>query len=241
MIIPPTLVWLLRRNARERALCGAVALLSFVACSSFLEPLPTPRLLSIDIAESAIADGATLTTVVVRVDTTIAVDKRAVTLTTSAGSFVGDAHTIVPDATGTAIALLQSPNDSTTAMVRAEVNGVVTAAQIVFRRARPERIDLLPGAFTLKAGIDNELTVTAKVRRTVGTPSPGAVVSFAATDGSAEHRPVGTFLPATAVVDAQGVATVRYTSADSTMRGPVTIRASSDSAVATATVQVVAP
>jgi hypothetical protein len=238
---PPTLAPLLRRRIRAIRFSGPVALLSIVACSSFLEPLPTPRPLSVELPESAIADGATLTPVVVHVDTTLAVDKRIVVLTTTAGSFVGDASAVVPDAGGTALALLLPPNDSTIAIVRAKANGVVSVAHIIFRRARPESIDLLVGAFTLKAGIDNELTVTAKVRRAVGTPSPGAVVSFAATDGSANHKPVGTFLPATAVVDAQGVATVRYTSADSTMRGPVTIQASSDSAVATATVQVIAP
>jgi hypothetical protein len=241
-MIPPTVVSrLLRRHVRESSLCGAAALLSLIACSSFLEPLPAPRPLSVELPETAIADGATLTPVVVHVDTTLGVDKRTVTLTTTAGSFVGDANAIIPNETGTAIALLQSPTDSTIAIVRAKVNGVVNAAQIIFRRARPERIDLLLGAFTLKAGVANELTVTAKVRRTVGTPSPGAVVSFAATDGSADHKPVGTFLPSTAVVDAQGVATVRFTSADSTVRGPVAIHVSSDSATATATVQVVAP
>ena len=212
------------------------------ACSAFvLEPLPPQKAVVLDLPHDAVADGESLTRVVVTADTTLAVDKRKVALTTTAGTFVGDASALIPDDVGMVVAFLHAPSDSTVALVRATVNGSATSGEIVFHRAQPETIDLVPAQFALKAGIGNEMSVVATLHRRVGSPSPGARVTFSATDASAAHNPVGLFIPASALTDAAGTVTARFTTADSTLRGPIVIRAVADSVTATATVQAVAP
>lgn len=223
-----------------RLLCGTASCLTLLGCSSFVIPLPTTRTVTIQLPATAVADDVTVTPVVVLVDTTIAVDKRVVALATTAGQFVGDVSALIPDASGRVLALLRAPMDSTTAVIHATVNGGAATAQLVYQRARAERIDLVPEQFTLSAGLTNEIKIAATLRRAVGLPSPGGVVTFTATN-AADQQPVGRFLPVSAVVDAQGVATVRFTTADTAARGRVDIHATSDTARASAAIEVLAP
>jgi hypothetical protein len=235
-----------RRRPARRSLSywlrGALPLLLLAACSAIvLEPLPKSPTVVLELPHDGVADGESLTRIVVHADTTLAVDKRTVALTTTAGTLVGDASSLIPDDVGIVIAFLRAPSDSTIALVRATVNGSATSGEIVFHRALPDHIDLVPAQFALKAGVGNEMNIVATVRRSVGVPSPGARVTFSATDTSADHHPVGLFIPASALSDAAGTVTVRFSTADSTVRGPVTIRAVADSVTASAVVQVVAP
>jgi hypothetical protein len=202
------------------------------ACYSVAEPVtepaPQPRAPAVQLPDTGTADGASLTVVTVLSDPLTPAERRSISLTTTAGVFTSSgtaAATLLPDSDGSAVALLRAPIDSTIALVTATVNGVTGSRRITFRRAQPERVDVLPEQFALKAGVTNELNVTAVLSRTVGMPSPGVLVTFSASDTSAKRAPLGRFIAATVLTDASGVATTRFTTADSSWRGPVILRA----------------
>jgi hypothetical protein len=219
-------------------LCSIVACLTVGACT-LLVPLPEVPTVRIVLPETAVADDVTVTSVQVQVDTSIAAAKRVVALTSTAGQFVGEVSGLVPDESGRVIALLRAPTDSTIAVVRATVNGISASGAIVYQRARAERIELVAEHVSLAAGLANEIKIVATLRRTVGIPSPGGVVTFSAT--TADQQPVGSFLPASTIADGEGTAVVRFISAHTSVRGRVDIRAKSDTAIGSTSIEVVAP
>jgi hypothetical protein len=240
----PTLGSRTRHDARSVlriAASGALTLLIFAACASVLEPLPDQHAVIIVLPPTAPADGASLTRIIVQVDTAVPPALRRVMLTTTAGNILGGGAPLTPDATGQAIALLQSPLSPVATIVGATVNGVVGSAEIDFQRALAERILLTYDSLSLKAGVGNQSVITATLTRNVGALSPGAQVAFTATDTAGRRVPTGLFLPVLAQIDSQGKATVRFTVADTSVRGPLLIHATSDTTAATATVWVTAP
>jgi len=231
-----------RRRAR---IAAGIALAALIA-ACYESTIPASRPVLLQLPDTGTADGASLLALTVAIDTTTPADKRTVALTTSAGTFAtGNAATATatPDAGGIARTLLRAPADSTTAIVTATVNGATASTLVTFRRAMPDAVDVVPAQPTLTAGAGHELTVTANLRRTVGKPSPALRVTFTTADTTATHGPRGTFLPTTAVSDANGVATARLTIADTAYHGPLALRATvaPSGTAGEAVVQIVAP
>lgn len=194
-----------------------------------VEPDPLPiRSPELQLPDTGTADAASVLPLTVVIDTATPSDKRAITLTTTAGAFAATGNqltTVTPDASGTARSLLRAPSDSTSVIVSATVNGITVSRTVVYRRAMPEFVDLAPARFDLQAGSGHELLLTATLRRLVGKPSTGLRVAFSAVDSAPPRQPRGAFLPATATTGASGVATTRFTVADTTVRGPLLLRA----------------
>jgi hypothetical protein len=126
--------------------------------------------------------------------------------------------------------LLRAPSDSTRALITAAAGGVVRSRSITFRRAQPDFIQIVPEALSLKAGPTNQLTLTAILRRAYGAPSPGIRVVFSATDTTPERRPRGRFTTP-APSDEKGTVTVKFTTPDTLYKGPLLIRAVTDTPV----------
>ena len=123
------------------------------------------------------------------------------------------------------------------------MNGTMATRLMTFRRAMPDVVDVVPAQLTLTTGTGHELAVTATLRRTVGKPSPGLRVTFTSADTTEAHGPRGAFLPATTVSDANGIATTRFSIADTSYHGPLTLRATvaPSGIIGETVIQVVAP
>lgn len=208
--------------------------------------VPRTRPLSLQLSDTATADGTSLSTVAAVIDTATPADKRIVTFTTSAGVFATSGTptaTTEPNEVGIARTLLRAPNDSTTALVSATVNGATATKLLNFQRAMPDLVDVVPTQLSLTSGAGHELTLTATLRRIVGKPSPGLRVTFTTADTTDAHASRGAFLPATAVSDANGVVTTRFSIADTSYHGPLTLRATvaPSGIIGETVIQVVAP
>jgi len=193
-----------------------------------VDPPITFRAPELIVSDTATADGASVLPIAVAIDTTTPPDKRAIVLNTTSGVFAATntaTTTVNPDADGIARSLLRAPADSTSVLVTATVNGMTSSRTIVYHRAAPDAIDVVPDQFALQAGSGHELQLTAYLRRVVGKPSPGLRVTFTAVDSVPPHLARGAFLPTVAVSDANGLATARYTLPDTTQRSPVIVRA----------------
>jgi hypothetical protein len=235
----------MRRPATRLAFA---VLLAVIACNAQItDPSKTPAavvlpgLLSVTAPTDAPADGATLIRVQATVDTSLKGDARIVKFSTSAGTFIEP--NVRADSIGTAIAVLRAPVDSVTASVVATAGGTARRTDVRFSLARAERIDVDPSAFALEASAAKEITVTAHLRRTTGLASPGALVTFSATDSTGAS--IGRFSSA-APSGANGDVTARYTAGDTSYRGRVTLTATTTGAIGAAisgstSIQVVAP
>src|SRR5688572_18318316 len=148
------------------------------------DPVKFPGLTSVSAPAEAPGDGATLVRIQATVDTSLTGDKRAVKFTTTAGSFSDNkAEITVPaDSAGIAIAQLRAPSDSVTALIIATAGSTARRIEVRFTAALAERVDLDPSSFSVEAGASKEIDITATLRRTRGTPSPGSRVTFTAQD-----------------------------------------------------------
>jgi hypothetical protein len=213
---------------RSSLTVGATLLVAALIPACY-EPVVAPhRAPALILPDTGTADGASLLDLVVKIDTAATpADKRAIALTTTAGTFTtgGTTATLAPDVSGAAIALLRAPADSTTAIVTATVNGETVSRTIVFRRALPERVDVVPDQLTLRPGTGQELSITIYLRRAVGIPSPGVRVELSSVNVSNGSISTALFLPATLTSDATGVMRARFTAPDRTYFGPVQLRA----------------
>lgn len=225
------------RVKRIGYLVTLVLTLVSVACYEAIAPVEPPpvgiRSPELQLPDTGTADGASLLPLTVVIDTATPIDKRSIVLGTTGGLFAGTGTittSVSPDALGVAHSLLRAPTDSTTVIVSATVNGVTVSKSATYRRAMPDLVDVVPGQLVLDVASTNELALTATLRRTVGKPSPNLRVTFTAFEGSLAGKPIGAFLPATAVSDANGVTTSKFFLADTAKRGPIVIRASVDPA-----------
>lgn len=228
----------------SRRLTAGLVVVTALAC--YDATIPAVRPIILQVADTGTADGASLITIAVVIDTMIPPGKRTVTLTTSAGVFAisGTATaTTEPNESGVARTLLRAPNDSTTALVGATVDGTTATKLLTFRRAMPDVVDVAPAQLTLTSGTAHELTLSATLRRVVGRPSPGLRVTFTSADTTEVHSPRGAFLPAITVSDANGIATTRFSIADTSYHGPLTLRATvaPSGIIGETVIQVVAP
>lgn len=174
---------------------------------------------------SAPADGATITLVTVTLNEDVPLDARAVTLTTTAGTFAASGTqtvTVNADAGGTVTTGLRSPLSVGTALIRATVNHVSREASIDFRAAQADDLVLDPGGFTLQASLDRSVTVRAQLRRDVGIATPGTRVAFTATDTLGQTFG---FWRAETISNATGEATAVFTAGPTLYRGHVTLEA----------------
>lgn len=216
--------------------CLAFTTRLFVAallCACYEVIVPPARAPSLTIPDSGTADGASLSTIAIRIDTgAVPADKRSITLSTTAGTFTASGSgsaTLTPDITGAATAFLRAPADSTTALITATVNGTTISRTMVFSRALPERVDMVPDRFALDVGLGHELSITVYLRRSVGMPSSGSRVTFRSAYVSDTVASLGLFLPVTATSDASGVVRTRFTMPDTTRTGPLLLRATAES------------
>lgn len=190
------------------------------------------------------ADGASTTLITAQVDLTVVPAVKEVTLATTLGTFPGAATTAtVPvDAAGNARVQLRAPADTGSAIVTAIAGGATRTIVVAFGPAPPTRLELTAGAFVLPAGLANSVTLTATPLRSVGSPSPGTLVTFSADTVGGHGGGFGRF-SAPSVLVRSGAATSGFSAGETGYRGPVIIRATatlagqsvSDSTVVTVT------
>ena len=221
-------------NALPTGIGRGLAILALcLGCYEVVTPVdPPPHILAapkLELPDTGTADAASTLPLTVAIDTATPADKRSITLSTTAGAFAtsnSQSTTLTPDATGIANSLLRAPADSTAVIVTATVNGVSVSRTVTYRRAMPDVVDVVPDQLELDVASSRELALTAYLRRTVGKPSPNLRVAFTAVEANAAGKSVGAFIPSTAVSDGNGVATTKFTLTDTSMRGPIRIRAS---------------
>lgn len=222
----------------RRTVVAAVAGIVTTACYEVNDPPTTPAAAPVVLTgvrtlkpadTSGIADNASLIELIATVDSAVS-SEQTVKFRTTAGSFGGAAEVTVPiEANHTARAQLRAPADSTMAIVTATASGGTQSAKVRFDRALPQRILLSASQFYVRAGVMNDLTLTATVFRLFGRPSPGAVVEFAARDLTGVKRGQ---LSNAGATDTNGATTVRFTSLDTVYTGPVWIVATTRTTVA---------
>lgn len=175
---------------------------------------------------SAPADGETIILVMVEVPNDARGEGRKISLTTSLGTLEGATSgvlSLVANAESQATAELRAPSRTGTARIRLTVAGVIREDSVRFVAAPPTRIDVDAAKFALSAGIRNETTVTAILRRVPGKVPPGASVVFTARRGDTGQE-IGWFSTAPPS-DANGIVTVRFSAGDTSYRGPAIITA----------------
>ena len=139
-------------------------------------------LVSFKVPHADTADGATVLSLIAKVDTSFRANNTAVTFTTTTGKFLNGNQTVaaIPDSFGVAHAFLTAPRDSSTAFVTASAGGVVKSDSIVFAAALPRAIILVasPQIFSPDVKAGAESTLTATLIRSPGLTSPGGEVQF---------------------------------------------------------------
>lgn len=217
----------MRTPRQSRPLKLLLAALALAGCYDVAAPARRATILTLP--DTGTADGASLLLVGVTIDTTgLPADERIVTLNTTAGVFKASGSgvaSVTPDATGSAIALLRAPTDSTLALVTATVGKEAVLRTVTFHRALPDRVEVVPAQLAVGAGTGHQLALTIYLQRAVGTPSPGAHVMLHSAGPSPADSAPGVFLPAELTSDATGMLHATFATRDTSYRGPVTLRA----------------
>jgi hypothetical protein len=214
-------------KATFRSITILIALAFLPACYEDPPMNPGEGILRLTVeSDSAPADGATLLRVLALIPKEAASDRRTVVFSTSAGTFAdgGQGTVAIIALDSVAETFLRAPRTSGPARVRAQLGTEIREVSVQFDTAYPARIDVEPKTFVLKAGVSNETTITASLRRNVGQVSPGVEIRFEAVRAD-NGEPIGQFgtVPASGV---EGTITARYTAGETTYRGLVVIRAS---------------
>jgi hypothetical protein len=172
--------------------------------------------------KTALADGQTLITV--SAVASPGITRLQVTFTTSDGTFLqatpGPSITVDADADGRASALLRTSITVGTVVVGATANGKTIRDTVFFTRAFPDRIDVEPSVFELKATAGNTIQLDAFLRRATGSVSLGTLADFSATRSNGTA--IGIF-GAPQPSDQTGKVTVKFTPGDSSFRGPISL------------------
>lgn len=207
---------------------------------------PSPGVVALQAAASAPADGATQVRIVAEVDSALARDQRSVTFRTTAGVFPGGEREIVvaADSARTAVTVLATPRDTTTAVITATAGGGTRRTEVRFVPALPDLVEVTTDQVSVTAGFTGSVAVTAELRRSPGLVTPGHPVGFEA-HAPGETQPRGRFTSETGLSNEAGRVVVRFTPADSVYTGPLVIVATTagrNSVLRDSTVvQVVAP
>jgi hypothetical protein len=180
---------------------------------------------------TAPADGASTTVVTAQVNLAAVPAVRDVKFATTLGTFPGNVTSVtVPvDASGTAQVQLRAPADTGTAIVTATAGGATRTTVVGFVPAPPTRLELTSDSFVLPAGLAHSVNLTATPLRSVGTPSPGTIVTFSADTVGGSGGGFGQF-SASSVLVRSGSATSRFSAGETSYRGPVMIRATATQA-----------
>jgi len=176
---------------------------------------------------TAPADGATVTTVLARIDSRFLPSQQTVTFTTTAGVFAptnSSSADVRAGADATARIGLVSPRDPVVAVVSAIAGGFTARQTVNFVIAEPDIMTLgVVGSFRVQASFASKITLRAQLFRSVGTPTKGQEVRYSASH-DATGRSFGYFSAITPS-DASGVSTAEFTPANTSLRGVATIEA----------------
>ena len=190
---------------------------------------------------SAPADGRSVSFFEVEISPSIAEAERTVSFQTSVGSFdpeVADRAREVAVGVGSAARIgLYSPEEITQGELSATVTNTTITAPIRFTRALPDAILLELDKLTVRNTADDEITVTVRLLRDLGTVTDGTIVTLRAEQGGAAF---GLFRGDQQSTDGQ--ATVRFTPAGDGVPGDarMVIGAQGTGVTATADFEVVA-
>jgi len=194
----------------------------------FTSPSPA-SIITISLSRNDVpADGQTVIQVRADVAPSIPTGSRTVTFTASQPKFVATSNqtdTATADVTNRAVVNYQVPTTLTDVRLTASVANATAETTLHLVAALPDAIALEAPASAVKAGDD--ITVTARLQRTIGTPTAGRVVSFTAVDDAG--HPVGG-LRNVKLSDGTGVASAVFNPSGTSYRGLVTIRATTVSA-----------
>lgn len=176
---------------------------------------------------TAPADGATVTTVLARIDPRFLPAQQTVTFTTTAGTF-STTNSVSADvragADSTAQVGLVSPRDPAVAVVSAIANGFTARQTVTFTIAEPDFMTVgVIGTFRVQASFATKVSLRAQLYRNSGTPTRGQEVRFTARDDTT-GREFG-FFSAITPSDVQGMATAEFTPGNTEERGEATIEA----------------
>ncbi len=188
------------------------------------------------------ADGATPVHVFADLSSGLPAGQRTVTFTTTLGTFA-DSKTattmVTADSGNRATADLVSPAAGQ-ARITATVANTSATTLVDFSAALPETIVVSPDKPAIKASLDDSTTVTATLFRSVGTVTPGTVVTYKVIDPATKadlHFIIRSVTPSNSSQQSQAVVIAGNT----TFRGTATIVASVGSVQGTADIDVIAP
>jgi hypothetical protein len=208
-----------------RRISIAMAAGILLACNDVTDPpKTTPGVTSFVAPDSAPADGKTQVLLSASTDTSLTAADRKVKFKTTAGTFgTANETEVVADSGASAVALLTAPADSMLAILSATVGNSTITRSIRFTRALPERVNISPANPFVQRGVTQSLSVKATLWRSVGTPSPGSVITFTAIDSTGATR--GRFA-SVAPAGTSGDVTTSFTTGDTLYVGLLRLIAS---------------
>ena len=192
-------------------------------------------------ADSAPADGATITRITATVPPGLSQSRRRVKFTTTLGFFDNSGRQELEVSAGIddrATIDLRSDNKTGLANVRATLveTNATDAVTVRFVLATPDRIAITTDDPDVQANGTDSTVVRVRLIRDVGTVTAGTIVSYTATDPSG--NPVGTF-SGISPSDQNGESQAVYSPRTTLFRGIVTIQAAVGSISQQATVEVI--
>jgi hypothetical protein len=170
------------------------------------------------ISDNIPADGVSLITLPVMVNTNIPVANRSVTFTTDLGTFTTGTAAIPADPAGNVTAYLKS-SVAGPAHIAATCNSITRYITVNFVPAIPDFL-LLSANSTLTHGSANNMTIAIAARRNTGTPTPAFAFVYNAVDE--DGNTIGSFTNGT-LSNQTGDATVVYSAGNTTYQGNITI------------------
>ena len=205
----------------RRHLLVIMALASVAACADSLNgsigpaaPGTTQPLLdSLKVSSAnAPADGATLVTVAAHAVGPLSGPPGAVTMTTTAGVFVGtgtNTISLFPDDGGGVRTTLRVSKDPGPVFVRAYFASSTKSVELTLTRAFPQQLLLAATAVGVASGARNSLSVTATAARYPGWVSRGIPITFSL-ERIGSTNPVPGSLDGPVATDTLGNATIHY-------------------------------
>jgi hypothetical protein len=118
-------------------------------------------------------------------------DIKSVKFQSTAGTFVPQGSQVDAYLGEASIKLIAGTIIDENVIIQAEIAGIRKAIKAAFTRAYPETIQTEASVFTIKTGWANELNVSAKLKRSKGTATPGAKTAFRAVTKAG--APIGAF------------------------------------------------
>ncbi|GAB3555289.1 hypothetical protein [Spirosoma fluminis] len=225
---------------KKALLLLTAALWALLSCSDPDTYTVTPELLNnavkfVTTDQDLGADGYQTLTIEAELMKDTKESKRDVTFTTSAGTFVEEGKTTVMvkavpvfkdnEIKLIASASLKSSTKPETAVIKAKA-GELTAQKsltVTFKSAPPTSVSLSASAFTIKASFGGEITLTAKLTRTLGIPTVGTNVEFIVTKpGSSTSIPSVVYRSKNQSSDDTGTTSATFAISDTTFLGKAT-------------------